>query len=58
MFTWQQKFFSIVVYKKEDKTTKKMNERLAERKDAYRRGELEQDLSDLKMAPQPFTWVR
>lgn len=47
---------SIVVFKKEDKKLKKDNERLAERRDAFRRGELDQDLSQLKMAPQPFTW--
>ncbi|ORY35845.1 ABC-2 type transporter-domain-containing protein [Naematelia encephala] len=47
---------AIVVFKKEDKELKKLNARLAERRDAFRRGELEQDLSGLKMAPQPFTW--
>ena len=48
---------AIVVYKKEDKETKKRNERLAERRDAFRGGELEPDLSALSMTPQPFTWV-
>lgn len=49
---------AIVVFKKEDKKQKEMNARLSERKEAYRRGELDQDLSELKMKPQPFTWVR
>lgn len=47
---------AVVVFKKEDKKTKAANERLAERRDAFRRGELEQDVSALKMAPDPFTW--
>lgn len=47
---------SIVVFKKEDKETKELNARLAERRDAFRKGELDQDLSKLKMDPQPFTW--
>ena len=47
---------SIVVYKKPNKKLNELNDRLAERRDAFRRGELEQDLSSLKMAPQPFTW--
>lgn len=47
---------SVVVYKKEDKELKALNERLAERKEGYRAGKLEQDLSGLKMAPKPFTW--
>ncbi|EIW69828.1 hypothetical protein TREMEDRAFT_43505 [Tremella mesenterica DSM 1558] len=51
-----QKHFAIVVFKKEDKETKVLNERLAGRRDAFRRGELEQDLSGLQMAPKPFTW--
>ena len=48
---------AIVVYKKENKETKKQNERLAERRDGFRRGELDPDLSALSMTPQPFTWV-
>lgn len=47
---------SIVVFKKEDKELKKLNERLAERREAFRAGKLEQDLSDLSMKPEPFTW--
>lgn len=50
------KHFSINVYKKEDKDLKAKNERLAERREAFRAGELEQDLSELKMRPEPFTW--
>jgi hypothetical protein len=48
-----QKHFSIVVFNKEHK---KLNERLSERKEAFRAGKLDQDLSGLKMKPQPFTW--
>jgi ATP-binding cassette subfamily G (WHITE) protein 2 (SNQ2) len=51
-----QKHFSIVVFKKENKEHKKLNERLSERKEAFRAGKLDQDLSGLKMKPQPFTW--
>ena len=47
---------SILVYQKENKELKKLNERLAERKDAFRRGELDQDLSALKQKEVPFTW--
>ncbi|WWD20557.1 hypothetical protein CI109_105033 [Kwoniella shandongensis] len=50
------KHFSINVFKKEDKDLKKKNERLAERRDAFRAGELDQDLSGLQMRPEPFTW--
>lgn len=55
-FFSQAKHFSINVYKKEDKDLKAKNERLAERREAFRAGELEQDLSELKMRPEPFTW--
>lgn len=47
---------SIVVFKKEDKELKKLNARLAERREAFRAGKLEQDLKGLEMAPLPFTW--
>lgn len=47
---------SIVVYHKPNKNLNKLNDRLAERRTAFNKGELEQDLSSLKMAPQPFTW--
>ncbi|OCF78442.1 ATP-binding cassette transporter [Kwoniella mangroviensis CBS 8886] len=50
------KHFSINVYKKEDKDLKEKNGRLAERKEAFNAGKLEQDLSGLKMRPEPFTW--
>jgi ABC-type multidrug transport system fused ATPase/permease subunit len=50
------KHASILVYQKEDKELKALNERLAERKDAFRRGELDQDLSALKQKDVPFTW--
>jgi ATP-binding cassette subfamily G (WHITE) protein 2 (SNQ2) len=50
------KHASILVFQKEDKELKKLNDRLAERKDAFRRGELEQDLSALKQKDVPFTW--
>ena len=48
---------AVVVFKKEDKELKKANARLAERRDAFRKGELDQDMSALSMKPQPFTWV-
>jgi len=44
------------VYHKPNKELDKLNKRLEERRAAFNRGELEQDLSSLKMAPQPFTW--
>ena len=47
---------SVVVYHKPNKVLNKRNERLAERREAFNKGELEQDLSSLTMAPQPFTW--
>jgi len=50
------KHASILVFQKEDKELKKLNDRLSERKDAFRRGELEQDLSALKQKDVPFTW--
>nr|ODN90094.1 ATP-binding cassette transporter [Cryptococcus depauperatus CBS 7841] len=50
------KHFSINVYKKENKDLKEKNERLAGRREAFRAGKLDQDLSELKMRPEPFTW--
>ncbi|ODN86072.1 ATP-binding cassette transporter [Cryptococcus wingfieldii CBS 7118] len=50
------KHFSVNVFKKEDKDLKAKNERLADRREAFRAGELDQDLSELKMRPEPFTW--
>jgi len=47
---------AIVVFKKEDKKLKALNARLAERREAFRAGKLDQDLSHLSMKPQPFTW--
>lgn len=47
---------SITVFAKENKDTKARNELLMERKDAARRGELEQDLSQLIQTRKPFTW--
>lgn len=47
---------AIVVFAKEDKELKELNTRLAERKEAYRAGKLNEDLKDLSMAPTPFTW--
>ncbi|WVQ86013.1 hypothetical protein IAT38_008181 [Cryptococcus sp. DSM 104549] len=52
------KHFSINVFKKEDKDLKQKNERLASRQDAFRAGQLEQDLSELKMKEEPFTWEK
>lgn len=46
----------VVVYKKEDKTTKPLNDRLKERRADFNAGKLEQDVSGLKMAPKAFTW--
>ncbi|OCF43306.1 ATP-binding cassette transporter [Kwoniella heveanensis CBS 569] len=50
------KHFAINVFKKENKDLKAKNDRLAERREAFRAGKLEQDLSGLKMRPEPFTW--
>jgi ATP-binding cassette subfamily G (WHITE) protein 2 (SNQ2) len=47
---------AVTVFKPEDKDTKERNERLQERKQAFRRGELEQDLSGLIKTRKPFTW--
>ncbi|WOO79751.1 ABC transporter G family member 14 [Vanrija pseudolonga] len=49
---------SIVVFKKEDKELKERNERLAARRDEFRAGKLDPDLSALSMAPSPFTWEK
>ncbi|KAL7421564.1 ATP-binding cassette transporter snq2 [Cryptotrichosporon argae] len=58
METLQQgaRHLAIVVYKKEDKDLKARNARLAERREAFRAGKLDQDLSGLSMKPIPFTW--
>lgn len=51
-------FPSIVIFERENDERKKLNERLASRKDAARRGELEQDITGLIRARKPFTWER
>lgn len=47
---------SIVIFEREDAERKKLNERLMERKEAAKRGELEQDLKGLIKTKRPFTW--
>jgi hypothetical protein len=47
---------AINVFAKEDKETKKLNENLQANKMAFRKGELEQDLSQMTTARKPFTW--
>lgn len=47
---------AITVFAKEDKDTKARNEALQETKQAARRGEVEQDLSNLTTRGVPFTW--
>lgn len=47
----------VVVFKKEKGETKKLNDRLKERREDFNAGKLEQDVSDLKMEPKPFTWA-
>ncbi|BGO92884.1 hypothetical protein NBRC10512_008005 [Rhodotorula toruloides] len=47
---------AINVFAKENKERKKLNEELEKNKDAYRKGEVEQDLSDLIQTRKPFTW--
>lgn len=49
---------SIVIFEREDAERKKLNERLMERKEAARRGELEQDLKSLIKTKKPFTWEK
>lgn len=48
---------AVVVFKKEDKETKKLNARLAERKTDFKAGKLDSDVSGLSMKPKPFTWA-
>lgn len=47
---------SINFFAKEDKERKRLNERLAARRDDYRSGKAEQDLSNLIQTRKPFTW--
>jgi Lytic polysaccharide monooxygenase AA14 len=49
---------SIVMFEREDAEKNKLNERLMERKDAARRGELEPNLKGLIKTKNPFTWER
>lgn len=51
-------FPSIVIFERENKERKQLNEKLQERKAAARRGELEQDIKGLVRTRKPFTWER
>ncbi|GAA5873664.1 hypothetical protein JCM8547_002670 [Rhodosporidiobolus lusitaniae] len=44
------------VFAKENAERKKLNEELEKNKQAYRKGEMEQDLSGLIQTKKPFTW--
>ncbi|KAL8291281.1 hypothetical protein RQP46_002259 [Phenoliferia psychrophenolica] len=46
----------INVFRKEDNETKELNGKLQDNKAAFRRGEAEQDLSNLIETRKPFTW--
>lgn len=46
----------INVFAKENAETKKLNAALQESKTAFRKGEIEQDLSNLVNTRKPFTW--
>lgn len=56
--TTGQTFPAIAFFERENKERKALNERLQERKEAAKRGELEQDLSRLIRTRKPFTWER
>ncbi|KAK4046639.1 ATP-binding cassette transporter snq2 [Microbotryomycetes sp. JL201] len=47
---------AINVFKKEDKELKELNEKLQANKEAYRKGEKEQNLKDLVSTRKPLTW--
>jgi ATP-binding cassette subfamily G (WHITE) protein 2 (SNQ2) len=47
---------AINVFAKENKERKALNEKLQANKEAYRKGEIEQDLSNLIQTRKPFTW--
>lgn len=47
---------AINVFAKENKERKALNEALEKNKQAYRKGEVEQDLSGLIQTRKPFTW--
>jgi hypothetical protein len=49
-------FPSISFFERENKERKALNGRLMERKEAARRGELEQDIKGLVRTKKPFTW--
>ncbi|KAF8305589.1 hypothetical protein DL93DRAFT_2172546 [Clavulina sp. PMI_390] len=51
-------FPSIVIFERENAERKALNEKLMERKEAARRGELEQDIKGLVRTRKPFTWER
>jgi len=51
-------FLSIIIFECENEECKKLNARLASRKEAARRGELEQDIKGLVRTRKPFTWER
>ena len=48
----------IAVFERENAERKVLNQRLQERKEAAKRGELEQDMKGLIRARRPFTWER
>ncbi|KAG8684720.1 hypothetical protein FRC09_015185, partial [Ceratobasidium sp. 395] len=47
---------AITIFAKEDADTKERNQRLVERKAAFRKGEAEQDLSALTKSTKAFSW--
>ncbi|GAA5979902.1 hypothetical protein JCM11641_007581 [Rhodosporidiobolus odoratus] len=47
---------AINVFAKENKERKGLNEELEKNKEAFRKGEVEQDLSNLIQTKKPFTW--
>lgn len=49
---------SIVIFERENAERKQLNERLMERKEAARRGELETDIKDMVKSKKPFTWEK
>ena len=48
---------AITVYQPENKERKQLNETLQSKKEKYRKGEAEQDLSKLTTSRKPFTWA-
>jgi ATP-binding cassette subfamily G (WHITE) protein 2 (SNQ2) len=47
---------AINVFAKENKERKALNEELEKNKEAFRKGDKEQDLSGLIQTKKPFTW--